>query len=90
MEWFTPILVFAGVVVTSLITYFVARRKNSGRIDTTEATELWIEATRIRRELRQEVKEQRAQIKDQAEQLQEARSEISLLRDRVRILEAKT
>lgn len=70
-----------GVIVASGGTYLIARRKASGRVDTTEAAVLWKQSQAMRKELRDEVV-------DLKEQLREARAEIVELRNRVKELEA--
>jgi ATP/maltotriose-dependent transcriptional regulator MalT len=49
-------------VVTGVVAYLVARRQRSGRINTSEATQLWQESTALRAELRSEVTALRAQL----------------------------
>lgn len=44
-----------AALVGSLVTYLIARRKNSGRVDTSEAGVLWEEGRLIRQELREEL-----------------------------------
>lgn len=61
LDVIVPIIV---AIIASGTTYFVARRKGSGRIETSEAADLWAESQAMRRELRDEVKDLRAQIKD--------------------------
>lgn len=60
----TAVLVFLGVMATAGGSVVIARRAKSGKIDTTEATELWQAATEIRQELRAEVAALRADVKD--------------------------
>lgn len=45
----------AGAGLTAVATYFIARRKASGTVDTSEADSLWREASRLRDALRDEV-----------------------------------
>lgn len=44
--------VIIGSIIAALSTYFIAVRKLSGRIATTEAAQLWEESNRIREEYR--------------------------------------
>lgn len=56
------LLGLAGVTVTSLVTYLVARRRNSGRIGTSSADSLWEAAEQIRKELRSELERIRLEL----------------------------
>lgn len=51
-----------GVILTALVTWLIAKRLNSGRIDTTEADTLWAEGKAMRYELRAETITLRADI----------------------------
>jgi hypothetical protein len=46
-----------GAAITGLVTYLVARRDNSGQVDTTKADRLWTEGNVWRDELRADVDE---------------------------------
>lgn len=48
--------------LAAIATYFVARRKTSGSVDTSEADSLWRESRVLREELRDEVKSLRANL----------------------------
>lgn len=50
--WLTPVLIFAGVIVSGLVTYFIARRNTSGNISTSDAASLWAESNALRKEYR--------------------------------------
>jgi phosphoketolase len=62
-------------------TYFVAKRKNSGSVNTSEPDELWKEGRALRGELRETVEKQNKKIEDQDKR-------ITLLMSRVRQLES--
>ena len=57
MDWLSPTLIFAGVVVTAAVsgavTYFVARRSTSGNVTTSAAAELWAESNKLRAEYKE-------------------------------------
>lgn len=59
MDVTTAVLAALGVVlaavVTGLVTWAVARRAKSGKVNTTEAAKLWDEGTTMRQELRIQV-----------------------------------
>jgi len=52
----------AGVGVTAIVTYVVARRTTSGRVETSEAATLWAASEQMRKELRDELVAARAQV----------------------------
>lgn len=53
---------FGAALATGVAGYFVARRKNSGSIDTSDAATLWAESQAMRKELRDEVVELRNEV----------------------------
>lgn len=72
-----PIVVgFLGIVVTQVVVFLLGRRAKSGRIDTSEAKQIWNEANSIRTELRAEVASLRCEN-------QELRKENAALRKEV-------
>ncbi len=52
----------AGVVIAPLLTYVVAARKQSGRVATTEAETLWLEAEKMRESYKQEAVRLREEV----------------------------
>lgn len=56
------LLAFVGVVFTALGGYFIAKRVNSGSIDTSAAADLWQESQAMRKELRDETVDLRGQL----------------------------
>lgn len=82
MTTLDAIVTVSAAAIASGGTYWAVRRTKSGKIDTTEAGTLWLQAEAMRKELRDEVV-------DLKEQLREARSEIVVLRGRLENLEAK-
>lgn len=50
-----PIGTIGSSILVALITYFVARRRGSGRVITSEATDLWKESAALRKDLYNEV-----------------------------------
>lgn len=71
------VLTLAGLCVTGLVTYLVARRTKSGKIDTSEAGKLWEESTLMRAELRQQVASLQ---QDQAKQALKAAADMAAMR----------
>lgn len=67
--WLTSILVFAGVVVSGLVTYFIARRKNSGTISTSEAVDLWAESNALREDYKTQAATNLARAEKAEEQI---------------------
>lgn len=66
-QYVAPALIFAGVVFSSLITWLIARRNNSGSISTSDAASLWAESNALR-----------AEYKDRAEKLEAQLEEVNL------------
>lgn len=66
VDWLTPTLVLAGVIVSGLVTYFIARRNASGNISTSDAASLWKESNELR-----------AEYKERAEKLEERLQEVN-------------
>lgn len=58
------LFVLAGIVVTAVGTWLVARRTKSGKITDSDADTLWEESTAMRRELREQVDALRGEISE--------------------------
>lgn len=96
------IAIFAPTIAAG-VTYFVARRISSGRVATSDASDLWTESQSMRRELRDEVKELRSMITDLKQKIDaletekfvsiqkiiELQQKVELLKDKVKKLENK-
>lgn len=80
MDWLTPSLVFAGVVVSGIVTYFIARRNNSGSISTSDAASLWKESNDLRQEYRSRAESLEAQLTTVNAKLQSVMDELGKLR----------
>lgn len=78
--WVTPLLFFLGVIVSSVVTYLIARRKNSGSISTSDAASLWEESNNLRREYRERAEELEKQLADVSNRLQIVMDELGKLR----------
>lgn len=81
MDWITPLLVFAGVIVSGLVTYFIARRNTSGNINTSQAAELWAESNKLRAEYKERAEKLERQLEDVNEQLSEVMKQLANLRE---------
>lgn len=79
-QWITPITVLIGVVVSSTITYFIARRTTSGSISTSDAASLWAESNRLRQEYRERAESLEQQLEQVNTKLQSVMDELSKLR----------
>lgn len=80
MEWITPIAVFLGVIVSSVVTYFVAKRNTSGSISTSDAASLWKESNELRQEYRQRAEDLERQLSEVNNKLQSVMDELGKLR----------
>jgi predicted RNase H-like nuclease (RuvC/YqgF family) len=74
------IFTLAGIVVTALVTYFVAKRNTSGRVDTSDAKTLWEEATRLREAYKEEVSMLRTEGTNLRSEVNRLRAELEMLR----------
>jgi chromosome segregation ATPase len=72
---FGAIVAAVGVIIGPALTYFIANRKLSGKIVTSEAASLWAESAAIRRDL--------------LERNEFLSSRISILEQRIELLEAE-
>ena len=79
-EWLTPVLVFAGVVVSGVVTYFIARRTTSGNISTSDAASLWAESNALRKEYRERAEQLEAQLQAVNDKLAKMTDELTKLR----------
>lgn len=80
-------LTMAGVVaavIASLLGWWTARRVTSGRIATSDASDLWQAATEIRRELRAEVERHRQAELDCRRRLAAVTNDLVELKRRMR------
>lgn len=78
--WLTAALVFAGVVVSSFFSYFIARRNNSGSISTSDAKSLWDESNKLRQEYRERAESLEKQLEEVNARLQSVLDELAKLR----------
>jgi hypothetical protein len=58
-----------GVIAGGLVTYLVARRQSSGKIETSDAATLWKASETIRLEMRQELVAMREQVAELLEKI---------------------
>ena len=75
--------VLGGVIValiSAITTYIVAKRRESGNIETSEAEQLWEEGKIMRLELREEIVALRSQAAELQKDLGNARTEVADLR----------
>lgn len=89
MDWLTPILVFAGVVVSGLVTYFIARRNNSGSISTSDAASLWEESNKLRQEYRERAELLEKRLEEVNNKLESVMEELNALRSSSKDMAAK-
>lgn len=78
--WITSGLVFAGVVVSGIVTYLIARRTSSGNISTSDAASLWKESNALRQEYRDRAEQLEEQLKAVNAKLQSVMDELGKLR----------
>ncbi len=69
------LLVFAGVVVSSVGAFVIAKRTHSGQIRDSEAAKLWDESTQMRVELRKELEAKEAENRELRAELAKCRGQ---------------
>lgn len=78
--WITPVAVFLGVIVSSAVTYLIAKRNTSGSISTSDAASLWKESNALRQEYRQRAEDLEKQLEAVNTKLQAVMDELGKLR----------
>lgn len=89
MDWFTPTLVFAGVIVSGVVTYFIARRNTSGNISTSDAASLWKESNTLRQEYRERAELLEKRLEEVNTKLEAVMEELNTLRSSSKDMAAK-
>lgn len=89
MEWWTPLLVFAGVAVSGAVTYLVARRNTSGNISTSDAASLWTESNKLRAEYKERAEKLEARLEEVNNQLSIVMSQLNDLKGSNMVMEGK-
>lgn len=89
MNWLTPVLIFAGVLTSGLVTYLVARRNSSGNISTSDAASLWKESNDLRKEYRDRAELLEKRLEEVNTKLQAVMEELGTLKANSATMEAK-
>lgn len=76
----TIILPLIGIIFAPLLSYLVAVKKNSGKIATTEAGTLWLEAEKIRMAYKEEAERLRGEVRELSIKVLECQDEITALK----------
>lgn len=79
-EWLAPLLVLAGVVVSSYVTWVVAKRNASGTVATSEAAQLWEESNKLRTEYKERAEKLERQLEEVNAKLDTMTVELQKLR----------
>lgn len=87
--WITPILVFAGVIVSGGGTYLVARRNTSGSVSTSDAASLWKESNDLRQEYKDRAEKLEERLEEVNTQLTEVMAQLTELKGNSVIMESK-
>lgn len=93
--WIGPLI---GALASALVAYLVVARKTSGKIATSEASELWAESRNIRSEYREQIEKLRIRVadleaqnnkltRDYHEKVDPLEQLVETLRDRIEVLE---
>lgn len=87
MEVLAPLAMLLAALVTAIATYFINKRKSSGKISTSEAADLWAES----RAIREEYKNDRNALKDEVaalrKEVRDCHSESKEYKARIEALE---
>lgn len=78
-----------GALIAGLATLYVSRRQFSGKIESSEAHDLWEEASKIRQEYRDTNREQAIRIEFLEKALDKALEDNQKCRERIAVLEAR-
>lgn len=87
--WITPVAVFLGVIVSSGVTYLIAKRNTSGSISTSDAASLWKESNDLRQEYRERAELLEKRLTEVNEKLQAVMEELSTLKANSATMESK-
>lgn len=87
--WVTSGLIFAGVVVSGVVTYLIARRTSSGNISTSDAASLWKESNALRQEYRERAEQLEKRLTEVNDRLEAVMEELNTLRSSSAGMEAK-
>lgn len=72
-----PLATIVAAIVGGLVTYLIARRGSSGRVETSEASTLWEESRAIRKELQEESASLRLRLAEAETKLAEALTKLA-------------
>lgn len=75
-----------AAIIGPLFAYLAAAKKLSGKIETSEASDLWEEAARLRQEYKEEIAQLRKEIQDCADNVRNLKKKNQLLEEEVRKL----
>jgi uncharacterized coiled-coil DUF342 family protein len=67
-------------IVTTVLTYLLSKRRSSGSVETSEASELWRESAALRDQLRTEAATLRAEVESMRAEAAAMRTEMAALR----------
>lgn len=88
-DWIAPISVLIGVIVSSFITYKIAKRTTSGDINTSQAAELWAESNKLRTEYKERAEKLEQRLEVVNNQLSDVMTELAKLRTKDGINEVR-
>lgn len=78
--WLPALLALAGAAVTALGAYIIAKHQRSGKVDTTDAADLWKEGKDLRDFLVARIESQEAEIVNLKVEVRECKDEVRALR----------
>lgn len=89
MEFWAPLAVLLGAGLTALVNWLINNRKSSGKIKTSEASDLWAESQAIRKELREERQALKEEIAALRKEVRDCHGESNQLKERLAALEGR-
>lgn len=78
--WLNPALVLVGIIISSVVTWAIAKRNSSGSISTSDAASLWAESNNLRQEYRDRAEQLEKQLEEVNSKLQTVTEELTHLR----------
>ena len=83
-QLFVAVLAFAGVAVTAFGGYIIAKHRQSGKVDTSDAHDLWEEGKDLRSFLVARIEAQETEVKELKAEVRELKLEVAGLRVELR------
>jgi peptidoglycan hydrolase CwlO-like protein len=80
MEWLVAGITLVGIIVSSVVTWLIAKRTTSGSISTSDAASLWEESNNLRQEYKDRAEKLEKQLEEVNRKLDLMTAELNKLR----------